>query len=474
MYKSRFFLWLMVAILCIGCSSIWNKYDADIKNYIEEKQNSPKSATVFSDVQKIRQSLNDESIKGIKLQTVNGDADILIVKGDEVKDGYDVFDFYSPIIAVTSNNNGSMFKKIESTINYTINGIDLKYVMQGFSEDKTYKECYPGADDSSSSFAKKQILLCVDTRYEKEIKATMLMAMAGKCDITDEDAKKYMPFINTVWDKAEKIDSSDVLGKSDLKNKIFLTAEWEVIFDSGLEKLYMGNTVAKKYTVGCKEEFSDIVKGPKFMRKLGIRRADAVNFRKSPFGSVAYTPIYIYDTDIEVDLGSYTARSNLNNNLENNVSETSLKQSQGTNTDESLKLNTDSLEVSHTGDTRPGHIDVSLNTDTADAKELGFGTMDSLLKTAGGKTPIKFVNPSVNYSTSATNETKGNETAVEAKENSESLSQKNKQETEVEKDFFMAFCEPLMSLASLIAGVMITTQLISFMIKFLIPHNKSK
>lgn len=311
MYKSRWKVYMMIVLLIFGCkfgSQLYDKYEPNIKQYIAEAKSRPKSAVLQVENAYIRRNLNEEKIEGITLKNSSGTADIIIKEGESQTEGYLQQEFYSPIVAgIKADHSGSMFESINNNVKL----LNLKEVIYGFLEDKTFNEFYSYAEGRDGHFKKKPVTLCVDEQYENEIKVAMVMALAGKCNVTQEDIDKYIDTVNQVWDKAEKVNAENLI-TSGLKEEILLTAEYKLgIKGANIKPLSLTNTVAVKFTVEYKEAFEKVVKSNLIMARSSLRRSDTTGYTGCTFfKQVDWTILYMLNTytkGFELKEGSLTS-----------------------------------------------------------------------------------------------------------------------------------------------------------------------
>ena len=271
MYKSKFYLWIIIGIVAF----LIYAYGNDVKEALENTQKTQKHASFSSFDSNININMNGVKIGGTELyiSPSESSSDIIIQRGNQSMDGYQSKTFYSPLVAIMSNNSADgMFTDTTPGKSYYVRVMDLDKVIKGFLEEQQFKEFY---NDGNYNLKSKVPKICVDEKYEREIKALFIIALAGHADITNEDVEKYGDIAQQVWDKAEKLDNcASFIRQQDLKEEIVLTAEYNIA-NAGhhsVMQVSFNNTVAIEFTVLYKDNLSHVVTNDNFMKETPQRK----------------------------------------------------------------------------------------------------------------------------------------------------------------------------------------------------------
>lgn len=337
MYKSRFWLWFLIGAIYLGITFGF----PIVKQHIDDYSKMPKTATVTSDDNNIRRGLDERKISRTTLHSASVNADIIVNVGKNKTDGYIQQGFYSPIVAIVTDSNGDqLFTDIGGSNRY-VRILNLKEVIGGFLEDKKFSECYTSS--SKGDLSSDLVQLAVDTDYEKEIKTTLLISLSGHTNVTKEDAEKYMPTVNAVWDKAQKLDDVDII-LSDTKSVgdlLILTTENKAINNAtNLKALSLTNTVFVDYTAEYKEGLEYIVKDEYFMKHSGLRRDGVDKYTDGElFCHSDWTIMGLHNTDIDYSI--LEIKSQTEQNVQSVINEISDEKNNNNQNNESTSESVD-------------------------------------------------------------------------------------------------------------------------------------
>jgi hypothetical protein len=140
----------------------------------------------------------------------------------------------------------------------------------------TYNELYPYSNQAET-WNPTKISIAVNTDYEQEIKQCLLFAFADTTNLTSEDIETYMPKVNEVWEKAEKISTSKLSNYADEnKNFVVFSPEYTIPFLYDRNNVIgqsLTNTVVIDFYVNYKEEQKNVILSDNFMKNTALRRA---------------------------------------------------------------------------------------------------------------------------------------------------------------------------------------------------------
>lgn len=326
MYKSRFRLWMVILIFWL----IVTYWGSGIIGAIKELADKPSKITFYTDNANIRRNLNNSTINSIRfIYTNKNDTDVIIFADNiDVNEEYVVKSFYSPLVAITRSTyaDTSFFVDISST-NHSVRLADLKAICNGFLNDEAWGESYPFGY-SDSSIKKKTIEVCVDSRYEYEIKNLLYAHLAGTPYLTEDIIANYYETVELIWEKAEKVEDVVLFMENNKSNTsrafILITPEYNLkINNSSYTPLTFQRTVLCRFNIAVKQDLVQYIEKDKFMERIGLRNAEYEGIYSS---NMFYHSDWLIDeiTPLDADLinsFSSVAENHPNNDVLDNTLE---------------------------------------------------------------------------------------------------------------------------------------------------------
>ena len=361
MYKTRFRLWIFIAIIYILTTILSPMIISKINYY----NSFPKQAIVSVKNSQIKKQLNDKTINSTKLIVKsNSEQDIIISEGINEQNDYINQTFYSPLVAIMKSEYGAtdMFETIQSLPSRNIKGLDLKKLLYCYENDLTYKEGYSTKD---TNLKNKKVVLYFDSNYEKEIKYLMISCFSDHLEVTDKDVTEYGDRVNKIWESAEKIDNvSAFLKEKPVKEFIIITPEYNISADNNdLKAMSLGTTIAIDFTISCKEQFKDIVNTEKFMSLTGLRNFEYTgSSHNGNLSDADWTVDFLENKNIEdsffKNLSLKTSKYN-DNSQQNTIKEKDIKE-QNDYTEESTTETDTEIDTSSAIESSPDNNLISV------------------------------------------------------------------------------------------------------------------
>jgi hypothetical protein len=220
----------------------------------------------------------------------------------------------------------------------------------------TYNELYPS---QAGTWNPTKISIAVNTDYEQEIKQCLLFAFTDTTNLTSEDIETYMPKVNEVWEKAEKISTSKLSNYADEnKNFVVFSPEYTIPFLYDRNNVIgqsLTNTVAIDFYVNYKEEQKNVILSDNFMKNTALRRASYNDALSSGYLKYSDWSVNIVDlseeqkAEIAENSVSYeepieTEDATEEEPISEQETETTVKTEQETDIEETIEEEVDDLE----------------------------------------------------------------------------------------------------------------------------------
>lgn len=263
MYKGKVRVWAAILALFMVCYIVKS---ANLSDYISKSYDEKKDITFASTNSLIAKNIENEKLDSKDKLIPNYENWNIYLSENKPIAGYDYEEYYSPIVllysvALLDNHSDVTYRDGH---NYST---DLIYILQAAAEQKTYFQAYP--DIANDKHTKRVIHVYADERYEKEIKQSILMTLAGTSNLSEIDYDKYMPRVNEIWDAMEKTSNPLSIDYQDCS--IIFTAEYNLLC-YGYKEVTFGPTTKVPFYLNYKEGFAEAAKDDKFMKLSCLRR----------------------------------------------------------------------------------------------------------------------------------------------------------------------------------------------------------